>query len=188
MQGVLTMQPAFNQLASENVFNVQLNYDPKSWDGNFHAISLHGSMEHLASDALNVKESLIRMKKYISSESINSAKANKVQDIMGMGKALWEFINAVYKSQWDTLFVENNTTFRSKFKAKFSPQTRKTTLPSNNKNTAKPTFVSHIPLPILAKSSKEVKEILRSGFFQLGQQEQYLKHCHEHFKDQRNIL
>ena len=159
MQGVSTTQPALNQPASENMFDVQLNCNPKSWDGNFHAVSLHGSMEHLASDALNVKESLIRMKKYISGKSIDSAKANKVQDIMGMGKVLWEFINAVYKSQWDTLFVKNNTIFRSKFKAKFSPQTRKTTLPSNNKNTVKPTFVLHIPPPILAKSSKEVKEI-----------------------------
>jgi len=74
------------------VFNIQLNYDPnqaldpESWDGNFHAISLHSSMEHLASDALNVKESLIRMKEYISGKSIDSAKANKVQDLMGMGK------------------------------------------------------------------------------------------------------
>jgi len=114
-------------------------------------------MEHLTSNALNIKKSLIRMKKYISGKSIDSAKANKVQDIMGMGKALWEFINVVYKFHWNALFVENNIIFRSKVKAKFSPQTRKTTLPSNNKDTAKPTFVSHIPPPIPAKSSKEVK-------------------------------
>ena len=76
------------------MFNIQLNYnpnqalDPESWDSNFHIVSLHGSMEHLTSDALNVKESLIRMKKYISGKSIDSTKANKVQDLMSMGKAL----------------------------------------------------------------------------------------------------
>jgi len=49
------------------MFNMQLNYnsnqalDPDSWDENFCAVSLHGSMEHLASDALNIKESLSRM-------------------------------------------------------------------------------------------------------------------------------
>ena len=31
------------------------------------------------------------------------------------------------------------------------------------------------------------EEILCLGFFQLGQQQQYLKCCYEHFKDQRNI-
>ena len=88
------MQPALNQPPSESVFNTHLNYDPnqaldpESWDGNFHAVSLHGSMEHLASDALNIKESLIRMKKYISGKSIDSAKASEVKDLRGMGKAL----------------------------------------------------------------------------------------------------
>jgi len=45
-------------------------------------------MEHLASDALNVKESLIRMKKYISGKSIDGAKANEVKNLIGMDKAL----------------------------------------------------------------------------------------------------
>ena len=63
MQCDPTAGPALNQPSSESMFNIQLNYDPnqaldpESWDGNFHAVSLHGSMEHLASDALNVKES-----------------------------------------------------------------------------------------------------------------------------------
>ena len=105
IQGVLTVQPALNQPSSENVFNIQLNYDPNQalnpefWDSNFHVVSLHSFMEHLASDALNVKEFLIRMKKYISGKSIDSVKANEVQDLIGMGKALCEFINVVYESQ-----------------------------------------------------------------------------------------
>ena len=116
-------------------------------------------MEYLASDALNIKESLIRMKKYISGKSINSAKANDVKDLMGMGKALWKFINAVYKLQWDTLYVDNNTTFRSTVKMKFNPQIKNTSTPSKSKEVINPTFVSPIPPPILAKSLKEVKEI-----------------------------
>ena len=62
--------------------------DPDSWDGNFHAVSLHSSMEHLISDTINIKELLIRMKKYIAGKSIESEKANEVQDLIGMGKAL----------------------------------------------------------------------------------------------------
>ena len=74
--------------------NIQLNYDSDqaldlmSWDGNFYAISLHGSMEHLASDVLNIKELLLRMQKYISNKSIDSDKANKVKDLKGISKAM----------------------------------------------------------------------------------------------------
>jgi len=171
------------------MFNVQFNYnpnqalDPNSWHGNFHAILLHGSIEHLASDALNIKESLIRMKKYITSKSIKGAKANDLKDLMGMGKALWEFINTVYKSQWNALYIDNNTTFRSKVKAKFNPQIKKTFASSKSKKVVKLTYVLPISLPIPAKLSKEVKEIskyfkknrksyskeiLCSGFFQTG--------------------
>jgi len=76
------------------MFNMQLNYnynqalDSDSWDENFCAVSLHGSMEHLASDALNIKESLSRMWKYILGKSIKSDKANNVKDLKGMGKAM----------------------------------------------------------------------------------------------------
>jgi len=62
-----TAGPTFNQSHYENVVNIHLNYnpdkalDPESWDRNFHAVSLHGSIEYLASDALNIKESLTRM-------------------------------------------------------------------------------------------------------------------------------
>jgi len=50
--------------SGSNIFNIQLNYDinqaldPESWDSEFHAVSLHESMEYLASDVKNIKESL----------------------------------------------------------------------------------------------------------------------------------
>jgi len=84
------------------VFDVQLNYDPdqaldsESWDGNFHAVSLHGSMEHIVSDVLSIMNSLLRIKKYILGKSINGDKANYFKDLSGMGKAIWEFISLVY--------------------------------------------------------------------------------------------
>ena len=74
--------------------NIQLNYnidqalDPKSWDGDFRAISLHGSMEHLVSDTKIIKNSLTRMRKYILSKSINEGKANSVKDLKSVGKAV----------------------------------------------------------------------------------------------------
>jgi len=95
-QHVSNENTPLNQNTSSNMFNVHLNYDPNialnpdSWDGNFHAVSLHGSMEHLASDTLNIKESLSRMRKYILGKSIENSGANDVEDFKGMGKAMWK--------------------------------------------------------------------------------------------------
>ena len=165
-QRVPTAGPTLNTTAGVNVFNVQLNYDPDqaldpdSWDGNFHAVSLHGSMEHLASDALNIKESLLRMCKYILGKSIESNKANEVEDFKGIGKAMWEFVSAIYESHWDNFFVDNNNmTFRSKVRSKFNLQVNKLQESNKGKETMKPTFVSSLPPPILAKSPKEVNEV-----------------------------
>ena len=88
---------------NNNVFNVQLPYDInqaldlKSWDGNFHAILLHGFLEHLVSDVKHIKESLKRMQKYILNKSINGDKANDIKDLEGVGKAAWWFISVLYK-------------------------------------------------------------------------------------------
>jgi len=70
-----------------------LNYDinqalnPKSWDGNFWTILLYGSMEHLALDIKNIKESLIKMHKYILGKSIEDNKANQVKDLEDISMA-----------------------------------------------------------------------------------------------------
>ena len=76
-------------------------------------------MEHIASDVLSIKNSLLRIKKYISGNSINGNKANDFKDLSGMDKSIWEFISLVYDSHWDALFVDkNNTTLRNKVKSK----------------------------------------------------------------------
>jgi len=162
-----TAGPTLNQPHCENMVNIHLNYDldkaldSESWDGNFHTVSLHGSMKHLASDALNIKESLTRMQKYIASKSIDNDKANDVKDLNGMDKAIWEFISAVYDSHWDALYADNNNmTFRNKVKSKFSSQARNIQTPSNkDKDVVKSTFVLVILSPIPAKLPKKVKEI-----------------------------
>ena len=57
-------------------------------DGNFHTVLLHGSMEHLASNALNIKELLTRMQKFIAGKSINGNKANDLKDLNSIGNAI----------------------------------------------------------------------------------------------------
>ena len=63
------------------MFNMQLPYnvnqalDTKSWNGNFHAISLYGLIEHLMSDIKYIKELLYHIQKYILNKSIEGNKA-----------------------------------------------------------------------------------------------------------------
>jgi len=55
----------------DEVINIQLPYnhqapmEPELWSGSFHPISLHGSIEHFASDTKNIKVSLNFLAKYI---------------------------------------------------------------------------------------------------------------------------
>ena len=70
----------------------------------------------------------------------------------------------VYKSHWDALYADdNNISLRSKIRLKFIPQVKNIPALGKSKDVAKLTFVLSIPPPILAKTSKEVKEI--SKFF-----------------------
>ena len=114
----------------------------------------------MASDVKNIKDSLSRIYKYILVKTINDDKANKVKDLEGIGKVAWEFISAIYEAHWDSLFVDNSkTSFRNKVKLKFNPQVIKTPVNNKGKKIVKPTFVSPLPSPILAKSSKKVNKI-----------------------------
>jgi len=84
------------------MFNIQLNYDinqaldPEEWDGNFHATLLHRTMEHLALDVKNIKDSLYRMGKYIRGKSIDNTNPNNVKDLESIGNAVWEFLSSIY--------------------------------------------------------------------------------------------
>jgi len=161
-------EPMRNTHEDNNMFNIQLDYDvnqardPESWNSNFQAISLHSSIEHLASDIYNIKVSLTRMQNYILEKTIEGGKANNVDDLQGVGKIAWGFISSLYKAHWDSLAVdESNTSFRNMVKSKFSPQPIKTTTNDKGKNTIKLATISSIPLPILSKSPKKINEILK---------------------------
>ena len=70
--------------------------EPELWNGSFHPISLHSSLEHLASNSKNIRESLNYIAKYISNKQINSKKSNNVEDLKGVGEAVWNLISFVY--------------------------------------------------------------------------------------------
>jgi len=154
----------------ESIINIQLSYDPQAsmepdlWSGSFHPISLHGLIEHFASDLKSIKDSLNFMVKYITNKQVNGKEVNDLKDFNGMGDAIWNFILSVYKAKWDALHMDNNTnTLRMKISSKF---TLKATSSKNNnkKEIAKPVPVSiekaPSPPPLLpAKSKTEINTI-----------------------------
>ena len=89
----------------EEAINIQLLYDPQAptgpelWSRSFHPISLHGSIEHFASDAKNIKVSLNFLAKYIKNKQVNGGKVNDLADFDGMGDAIWNFISSVYEAK-----------------------------------------------------------------------------------------
>ena len=102
------------------------------------------------------------MQKYILNKSIICDKANKVKDLEGIDEVAWEFISALYKSQWDNLIADKNgLLFRCKIKAQFNPPLLRNIVSNKSKNTNKAATLSALSPPILAKSPKEVVKILK---------------------------
>ena len=153
----------------DDIINVQLPYDPNAptkpelWSGSFHPISLHGSVEHLASDAKNIKVTLNFLAKYIQGKQVDGNQVNNIVDFDGMGDSIWNFISSVYASKWDTLYTDQKVnTLRSKISSKFTP-----CIPVPNGNSKKepsksvPATINKAPPPppLPAKSKKEVNVI-----------------------------
>ena len=133
----------------ESIINIQLPYDPHAptepdlWSGSFHSISLHGSIEHFASDSKSIKDSLNFMTKYITNKQVNSKEVNDLKDFDGMGNAIWNFISSVYEAKWDALHMDNNTnTLRAKISSKITLRV----MP--NKNNNKKEIVKPVPVSI----------------------------------------
>ena len=155
----------------DNVFNIQLPYntnaptEPELWSGSFHPISLHGSMEHVASDFKNIKVTLNFLAKYIQNKQVDGNSANDFSDFEGMGDAIWNFISSVYGAKWDVLHTDNKSnTLRAKISSKFTP---KIPAPASNGNNKKeipkstPVTINKAPPlpPLPAKSKKEINMI-----------------------------
>jgi len=153
----------------DSVINIQLPYDPHVptepdlWSGLFHPISLHGSIEHFASDLKSIKDSLNFISKYIANKQVNGKEVNDLKDFDGMGDAIWNFISSVYKAKWNTLYTDNKAnTLRAKISSKFTPRVMPN---SKRKEIAKLVLISiekapPAPFPpLLAKSKNKVNTI-----------------------------
>ena len=172
--GVHNEATPVNETLEDDVINIQLPYNPQAptepelWSGSFHPVSLHGSIEHLASDAKNIKASLNIMAKYIQGKQVDGNRVNDLEDFDGMGDSIWNFISSVYASKWDALFTDNKTNnLRAKISSKFTPRSPS---PKGNPKKELPKSVpvtinkAPPPPPLPAKSKNEVNVI--SKYFQ----------------------
>ena len=80
--------------------------EPDLWDGNLCHISLHSLLEHLLSDAVCTKTSIVCIAKYIKNKKIKLSKANDIKDLQGIREAVWKLISAFYDAEWDTLIAD----------------------------------------------------------------------------------
>jgi len=156
----------------DNAINIQIPYDPNAptepelWSGNFHSISLHGSIEQITSDTKSIKDSLNFMVRYIINKKINPKSANDLKDFDGICNAVWNFISSVYQSGWDSLYTDNKSkTLREKISSKFSPRIVPSPTQKSNKLVFKPTpaSINKVPPPssLPAKTAKKVNIILK---------------------------
>ena len=85
------------------VINISLLYDPNTltepdlWDESFHPIFLHRSMEHLTLDAKNIRNLLNFIAKYILNKQVNLVRSNDLDDLKGIGEAVWNLVSLVYQ-------------------------------------------------------------------------------------------
>jgi len=115
-QHVSTEHPSLpSPHGNDAVINIQLPYnsnaptEPDLWDGNFYPISLYGSIEYIASDSKNIKNSLNFIARYIANKQVDLVKSNNLEDFKGIGEAIWNLISSVYQAKWDSLIADKNT-------------------------------------------------------------------------------
>ena len=139
--------------------------EPELWNGNFHPISLHRSIEHIASDSKNIRDSLNFMARYISNKQVDSLKSNDLEDFNSISKAIWNFISLVDQANLDSLYADKQSnSLRRKIAAKFTPKIQSATSKNSKKiNKLSLANIERILLSIPAKSQKEVNII--SKFF-----------------------
>ena len=68
-------------------------------------------MEFLEINSKNIYTSLLDMANFIRSRKVVNSKANDVPEIQGYGKAAWNFVFSIYKSEWNSLSTNKYNNF-----------------------------------------------------------------------------
>jgi len=157
--------PSHAQHKGESI-NIQLPYnlhastEPELWSGSFHPISLHGSIEHFALDAKNIKVTLNFLAKYIRNKQVIYGEVNDLKNFNGIGDVIWNFLSSVYEAKWDALYTDHKSNI---LKTKISSKVTQRTISPNNGNKkdipkSVPVTINKV-LPLPAKSKKKINTI-----------------------------
>jgi len=86
---------SFNQILL-NYSNSQPS-DASSWNGAFQAVFLFGTKEVSSTNAMNIHESLVRIRNYI--KNCPTSKEIPSRDFIPVVKSLWELFNVIFASK-----------------------------------------------------------------------------------------
>lgn len=144
------------------LYDINQTTEQDVWDRNSYFISLYRSLEHLTSNANNIKKLLYYITKYILSKKIKSSKTNKIKNLRGIGEVVYNFISTFYNLEYNALVVNNNNIlFRCKVTAKFILKINEmnNSKDKQDKNVDKPATFNKLSSPILVKLPKEMNKI-----------------------------
>jgi len=83
-------------------------------------VSIFDTKECFKQDAANIIESIQRAATYIRQRNLSSSDPNTLSQLSLFGNAAWNFLSAVYESQWDRLHIIDNISFRDRVLAQFN--------------------------------------------------------------------
>jgi len=107
------------------------------------------------------------MADFIRSREVQARSINNISQLKGFGKAVCNFISSIYKTKWDSIDINGNSSFRTRVSSKFTSKVLKTksSLTSGSfKN--KVVEIVKLSLSIPTYPSKKILE--KSKFFGKG--------------------
>jgi len=101
----------------------------------------------------NIIYSLLRIASFIKQRPLDNRLGKDISEIIEFCFAAWEFINTIYKSDWDKLIInDKKMSFRQYMSSQFNKKPAKTLNPGKDKQID----ISRIPSLISPRSSKSI--------------------------------
>ena len=101
-------------------YNENQPANPVLWDRDFSWVSIFGTKESFLQDATNIMASLKCAATYVRQTNLSKGDPNILPQLDLFGNAAWDFITAIYESNWDQLHIKNGISFRNKVAGQFN--------------------------------------------------------------------
>ena len=139
-------------------YDINQPANPALWDGDFSRVSIFSTKESFLQDTTNITASLKRAATYIRQTNLSKGNPNTLPQLNLFGDAAWDFLMAIYKSNWDQLHVKNGVSFRNKVAGQFNGKNKPKPNPLRSQGIPAGTAnarISKIPPPIPPRLSPE---------------------------------